>query len=564
MAENGISSNEVKARGRGLVVSGVLVYGLSNIITKVIGLFYKIPMNDLLGDTGMAYFNAAYTVYVLFYMISTAGLPVAVSRLVAESRAKGRFEQVKKIYKLTLLLFFIIGAAGTLVMTVFSRQFAGAVDEKAQTCVIALAPTLFLVCLSSAFRGYFQGFRMLIPTGISQVLESLGKLVVGMLFANYAISQNKPIEIVAAYGIFGITVGVLAGLGYLWITKLFFKPALYDAEYYDEYGENGVSDCDSSKTIVRNLAAVAIPITISSSVMSLASLIDTLVMRSRLEVSGILPERAVELYGAYTTQCVSLFNLPPVLIYPVAYVIVPLVAECIARREKKRMETVLDSSFRLTAMIALPCAFGMSAIARYILPALFNSESSLTMAPLLSVLAFAVFFMGVLATSNCALQAAGKESLPIVSMLAGAATKLVASFVLCGIPAVGIYGTPISTVLCYAVAMSLNLYFVYKHVGFIPSVRTSFLRPLLSAAACGGVAFGISRACEGFVFGGAVSGRIENALVTAIAVFAAVLVYAILIFRLRAVSPSDIEMLPKGKKLLSLCCKLHLFPKESV
>ena len=171
--------------------------------------------------------------------------------------------------------------------------------------------------------------------------------------------------------------------------------------------------------------------------------------------------------------------------------------------------------------------------------------------------------MGVLATSNCALQAAGKETLPIISMLAGAATKLVASFILCGIPAVGIYGTPISTVLCYAVAMSLNLYFVYKHVGFIPSVRTSFLRPVISAAACGGVAFAVSRLCERFVFAGSASGRIENALVTAIGVFTGVLVYAVLIFRLRAVSPEDVEMLPKGKKLLSVCRKLHLFPKEA-
>ncbi|MBQ7012282.1 MAG: polysaccharide biosynthesis protein [Clostridia bacterium] len=562
MAEKGVSSGEIKARGRGLVVSGVLVYGISNILTKVIGLFFKIPMNDLLGDTGMAYFNAAYTVYVLFYMISTAGLPVAVSRLVAESRAQGRFKQVKKIYRLTLLLFFVIGALGTVIMVAFSRQLAGAVDVKAQLCVVALAPTLFLVCLSSAFRGYFQGFRMLVPTGISQVLESLGKLAVGMLLAGYAIEQGKPIEQVAAYGIFGITVGVFAGLMYLWVTKLCFKPQVYDVEYYKEFGD-GVEDCDSGLNIVKRLAAVAIPITISSSVMSLASLIDTLVMRSRLESAGIPKDTAVELYGAYSTQCVSLFNLPPVLIYPVAYIIVPLVAECIARREKKRMDTILDSSFRLTAMIALPCAFGMSAIARYILPTLFNSESSLTMAPLLSVLSFAVFFMGVLATSNCALQAAGKEQLPIVSMLAGAAVKLIASFVLCGIPAVNIYGTPISTVLCYAVAMGFNLYFVGKHVGFVPSVKVSFLRPTLSAAACGAVAFAVSRVTERLLFDGAASGRTENALITAVAVVAAVLVYAVLIFRLRAVTAEDIEMLPKGRRIASLCRKLRLLPKEA-
>jgi len=191
MSEKGISK-EVKSAGKGLVVSSVLVYGISNILTKIIGLFYKIPMSSLLGDAGMGYFNAAYTVYVLFYMISTAGLPAAVARLVAESRAKGRFLQVKKIYRIALLLFFIIGGTGSAVMTLFSRQFASSVDVKAQQCIIALAPTLFLVCLSSAFRGYFQGFRMLVPTGISQVLESLGKLFVGILLAQYGINAGKP------------------------------------------------------------------------------------------------------------------------------------------------------------------------------------------------------------------------------------------------------------------------------------------------------------------------------------------------------------------------------------
>ena len=127
------------------------------------------------------------------------------------------------------------------------------------------------------------------------------------------------------------------------------------------------------------------------------------------------------------------------------------------RREEKEMAAVLDSSFRITAIIALPCALGMAAIPRYILSSLFTQTSAERMAPLLSVLAIAVFFIGLLATTNCALQAAGKERLPIISMLAGAAIKLAASWILIGIPAVGIYGTPISTVLCYAVAAGLNL-----------------------------------------------------------------------------------------------------------
>lgn len=552
--------NEKKAQGRSVVVSGVLVYGISNILTKVIGLFFKIPMNDLLGDAGMAYFNAAYSVYVMFYMISTAGLPVAVSRLVAESRAQGKFEQVKKIYRMTLLLFFGIGVVGTGLMLLFSRQFASFVDVKAQRCIIALAPTLFLVCLSSAFRGYFQGFRLLIPTGISQVLESLGKLVLGILLAYYAQAQGKPLEVVAAYGIFGITIGVFAGLVYLWLTKLFFRPERYDAEYLADFN-GGISDCASGKKIVGSLAKIAIPITLSSSVMSLSSLVDTFVMRNRLVAAGFEPDAARDLYGAYSTQCVSLFNMPPVLIYPVAYVIVPLVAECVARREKQRMDKILDSSFRMTAIIALPCALGMASIPKYLLSMIFNSDSSASMTPLLSILSFAVFFIGVLATSNCALQGVGREALPIFSMLGGALVKLISSWILVGIPAVGIYGTPISTVLCYATAMGMNLFFLARYADSLPSVRRVFLRPLLAAVLCAAAAFGTAYGVDHLLYGGAATGRVQNAVVCLAAVFVAVVVYVIGLFRLHGVVAEDIEMLPKGRKLLSLCRRLHLLPR---
>lgn len=550
-------SGKTKNAGRSLIVSGVVVYAVSNIITKVIGLFFKIPMSELLGNTGMAYFNAAYTVYVWFYMISTAGLPVAVSRLVAESRALGRFRQVRKLYRLALLSFLIIGSAGTAVMLIFSNSLAGLVDANAAKCIIALAPTLFFVCLSSAFRGYFQGFRIMVPTGISQILESLGKLVCGIILAKYAINTGKSLEMVAAYAVFGITIGVFAGLVYLWITKMFFRPEKIGDEFYEKFN-GGNDECDGTGSLLGKLLKISVPITVSSSVMSLASLIDMSVMKTRLVAAGIPQETAVGMYGAYTTQCVSMFNLPPALIYPVAYMIVPLIAECMASGDTERRKRILESSFRITSIIAMPCALGMAAMSMYILPALFNSENSKGMFPLLSILSAAVFFIGVLATSNSALQGAGKEMLPIVSMAAGALVKVVSSWILVGIPAVNIYGTPVSTVLCYATAMVCNLVFLKRHVAFIPSVKKLFIRPFAASVLCGAAAFGSAYAVSYLLYGLEPYGRTANLLITACGIAVAVIVYIIAVFLFRAVGREDLLMLPKGGKIVRIAERLHL------
>ena len=554
-----LQNNAAAEKGRSLVVSSVLVYTLANILTKVIGVFFKIPMLSLLGDTGMGYFNTAYQVYVWFYMISTAGLPVAVSTLVAESRAKGRFRQVRKIYSIALRLFFVIGLAGALLMFALSSPLADKVIERpaARFSIIALAPTLFFVCLSSAFRGYFQGFRYMVPTGISEVIEALGKLLLGILFAQLAISAGKPIEVVAACAVLGVTVGVILGFFYLWLTKLSFSPARYDVEYRAIYGR-GVPDCAGTKPIIGRLLRVAIPITLSSSAMSLSGMIDTLVLNSGLTRAGFDPDTAFDMYGAYSTEITSLFNLPPVLIYPVAYMIVPLVAECVARRDRKRMRGILTSAFKMTAIIALPCALGMAAIPRYILNTVFDHGDADDLAPLLSIIAVAVFFVGILATTNSTLQGARKERYPIISMLAGAGVKLVSSWILVGIPAVNIYGAPISTLLCYITAASLNLWFVFTKVGYFPSVTRVFLRPFVAAAAAGGSAFAVSRLAEKALFSSQAVGRGQNLLITLLAVLVAVPVYGIILFKAKGVTEEDLALLPKSKKIVGFLKKIRL------
>ncbi len=551
-----LGNKKVKDKSKNLVFSGVLALTLANIVTKVIGLLFKIPIHDMLGDAGMAYFNTAYTVYVWFYMISTAGIPVALSILVAESRAKGRFLQVKRIFSLALKVFFVIGAVGTALMAIFSSTFAGAVNKDARLCIIALAPTLFFVCLSSAHRGYFQGFRYMIPTSVSEVIESSGKLILGILFAGYAKANGEPLHVVAAYAVFGLTVGVAVGMLYLWVTKLFFREESYDLDYRAEFDEN--TECETNKALLSRIIKIALPITISSSAVSLASLVDMVVMTNRLQSTGLFSlEAATELYGNYTTLCVTMFNLPPVLIYPIAYAIVPLVSEYIVRGEKNKLGVALNSAFCVGSVIAFPCALGMSVAAHPILSMLFGEESADIGAPLLSVLAIGVIFIGIVAVTNSVLQSAKKERLPIISMVAGAAVKLISSYLLIGTPEINIFGTPLSTVLCYVTAAGLNLFFVVKYVGFTPNFKKAFLMPLVSASACAGTAWAVIYTMRNYLFGGNPSGRTEYALISLCSIGAAVAVYVVMIFLTRTVDGEDIKLLPKGNKIYTVLRRLH-------
>ena len=300
-----------------LFFSGVIALTVANILVKVIGVFFKIPLQHMIGDEGMGYFNSAYTIYTLFFMISTAGLPVAVSILVSESRAKGNAARVKRIFRVVILTFLAIGTVGMLLMFFCSRGFASLIkNEASYYCIMAIAPTIFFICASSALRGYFQGFQRMYPTSVSEVIEALGKVLIGILAARFAISRGYSLPVVAAYAIFGVTIGVALGMVYMVLAKIICerrgKLSMLTEEAID-------SDTESGGRLLAKLVKIALPVTLTASVSSLTSMLDLGIMMRRLQSSGLMnAERANAFYGNYTTLAVPMFNLPPVLIYPMS------------------------------------------------------------------------------------------------------------------------------------------------------------------------------------------------------------------------------------------------------
>lgn len=530
-----------------LFFSGVVALTIANILVKIIGVFFKIPLQHMIGDEGMGYFNSAYTIYTLFFMISTAGLPVAVSILVSESRARGNLARVRRIFRVVIITFLSIGAIGMLLMFFGSRGFASLIkNESSYYCIMAIAPTIFFICASSAMRGYFQGFQRMYPTSVSEVIEAVGKVAIGILAARFAISRGYSLPVVAAYAICGVTVGVALGMIYMILSKIICERTGKLSLLAPENAEAGV---EPSRELLLKLVKIALPITLTASVSSLTNMLDLGIMMRRLQSAGLMnAEQANAFYGNYTTLAVPMFNLPPVLIYPISYSIVPLLSSLFATENRNRAKQVIESALRFSAMLAIPCALGLSAMSGPILRLLYSDESSAIAAPMLSILAIAVFFVGMLAVTNAVLQASGKAHLPVISMVVGGIVKLVSSYILIG--AIGTAGTPISTVLCYVTAVVINMIFIIKNTGIMPSVVKTYVRPLFASAA------GVAAAC--LVYRISADRIIGDDLATLVSICVAAVIYVIAVFVLRCVTEADILILPKGERLARILRRARL------
>ncbi|MBR4961528.1 MAG: polysaccharide biosynthesis protein [Clostridia bacterium] len=508
------------------LASGVMILTVSNLLVKTLGMFFKIPMNYFVGDTGMGYYNAAYTIYSFFYMLSTAGLPAAVSVMAAAARADGQQRQCRRILHTALGLFCLIGMAGSAVFGFFSEELAGLIGAPpASLCILAIAPTLFFVCIASALRGYFQGCSLMVPTAVSQLLEALCKVGVGILGAMYGIRSNAPPQVTAAYAIVGLTLGSAVSMLYLLVRDMITRTSGYQSQ---------PQLLQPVKTVLKNLTTIALPVTLSSAVMSLTGVMDTLLIQRLLQQNGFTEETAAAMYGNYTSLAVPLFNLPPVLVYPVAYAIVPVLA---GSRHEKHGPVIL-SALRIAVLLGLPCSMGLAVLSEPILKLLYRESSALTAAPLLTLLAPSSLLVCILAVTNSVLQSIGKPGLPVYSMLAGTVVKGTAEIVL--IPYIGMAAAPISTFTCYLIVTTMNLYFLIRHTSLRSDGKADWMKPFAASLICAGSAWLVySLCCTVF----------SERLSVLMAIPTAAGVYLFLIRKLRILKAEDILLLPGKRKL---------------
>ena len=525
--------------------SGVAVLALSTFIVKIIGLFYKIPMMAYLGAEGMGYFNSAYEIYSLFFVISTTGIPIAISILVSENKTQRKLENIKKIFRISLITLGLLGLIGTVLMGMFHREFASLINnDAAALCILAISPTVLFVCLGSAIRGYFQGNQLMIPTAVSQVIEALGKLLLGLGFAIIAINKGYSMPKVAAFAVLGLTIGVLLSLLYLIMYKLFYRI---------RHSKDDIISIsiDPSSKILRQLLSIAIPITLSSTILGLNKVIDMTMILRRLNAIGYSQNAANEVYGSYSTMAVSIYNLPATLITAISLPLVPMLASAIESSDRIKEKSVIASSLKLTSLISFPASLGISVFSKQILNLLFSSqiEEIEYTAPLLSLLGVSIFLSSMITITNAILQAYKQVNKPIISMICGVLVKIILAFVLIGIPNINIYGAPISTFFSTVVIVAINLYFIIKNTGKIGAISKMFVKPFISAFLAIAVGVALYMLCISFIE--------SKSIILGIIVIVA-LIYLIAIIKLKVIDKEEILMLPKGEVIIKILNKIHI------
>ncbi len=529
--------NQEGSRGKGFM-SGVLLLSASTLLVKIIGLAFKIPMLSYLGAEGMGYFNSAYEIYALLCTVSTAGLPVALSMLVSVARARGDGKGVRKAYRTALTLFLTFGAVGSTAMLIFAKRLAVLIgNPDAFLCICAIAPALLFICSASAVRGYCQGFENMAPTAVSQLIEALSKLGLGILFAHLAKEKGLSVYVTAAAAVLGVSVGTLLSAAYLAFAKRRTSRAARQLDY---------SGPESEKGTLRELVSIALPITLGSALLGLTRIIDmTLIMR-RLQDIGMSVLESNKIYGSYTTLALPVFSLIPALIAPVSMALVPQLAAYIEHKNSAGQKSVVETSMRMTVLLALPASLGIIAFAQPMLELLFSSQAEAVAiaAPLLSLLGASVIFSCLITTSNAVLQSYRQAKLPIVSMLLGVLVKLAVSYVLIGIPQIGAMGAPIGSLACNLTVTLMNLYFMSKHAPCRLSPLRVFFAPLAASAVSVGAAFLLYKQLEV---------KLNRAyILLGAAVLLAILLYFVLCIAFKIITSDDMALLPLGEKILKL------------
>lgn len=467
-------------------LSGVGILTLSSLTVKVIGLFYRIPLLNYLGTEGMGYFNTAYELYALFCVISTAGLPVAMSVLIAAFEAEGRPHDAGRVFRVSLALFAGVGGVGTLVLWSLSAPFAALLGSPlSAACMRAISPTVFLICLSSAFRGYFQGRGQMLPTALSQVMEAAGKLFLGLAFAGLALSRGESLPVTAAYAVMGLTVGTALSVVYLLCHKTLT----------DRRTPLPAASADGgTRPILKPLLATAIPVTVSAGIISLTKCIDLALILRRLQAVGYTATEATALYGCYSTLAVPVFNILPSLTTSVALSATPALSAALQKGKEgiPTLKKTASSALGLTLTLATPAALGLSVFSEDILSLLFWGQPAAVAqaAPWLSCLGLSVPAACLITVTGAMLQAAGKAHKPIVSMLCGVTVKVIVAYILLGRDGWGMAGAPVSSLLCDTVIVVCNLIFIARYApAMLPTLRQSVsLVALPAGLAVGAVA----------------------------------------------------------------------------
>ena len=545
---------------------GAALLAVAVAVVKVIGALYKIPLKGIIGDQGYGYFTTAYDIYSVLLMISTAGLPIATSRLISQANSLGKYNQVRRIYQTSRAVFMGLGIFSTLFMVLGCHWLANMMEQPdAWAAILCLAPCALFMGVMSPSRGFFQGQGNMRPTSRSQMLEAVVKLIVGIALAFTVMQLTTKVHLAAAGAILGVTVSCAVSAAYL-ATKL--------QKAYRTLPESGETP-ESFGATAKELLKVAVPITIGSAGLQLLTVVETGLYMDRIvdlldtnrytgPVIDLLRQQVTEATPGLTAQQIStqvaanlkgiynfaqtIFNMPCAFIIPIGTSVLPAITEYLTLRKDQAVRSTEESAARITGLISMPCAVGLVILAEPVM-ALLGGYTGLKLnlaGQLMGILGLCIYAYTTIQYTNVVLQSHGYAHVPVVNMLLSGIVKLVAVYFLAGNPNIGIIGVPIGTLLCYVSIAVLNLLSIRRCVPQKPKLLRNLLRPALPAAVMGVAVYGALWLLQNIL------GITSRVVLCGAPICVGAAVYLLMVILTKTITREDCALLPKGEKIAKI------------
>ena len=534
----------------GSFIKQAAILAAASLLVRFLGFVYRLPLTNMIGDEGNAIYAGGYYIYTFLLILSSAGLPAAISKLVSERIALKQYRNAHRVFQAALVISTTLGTFFAVVMGLTAHQLADLIGiPDSYYSLLTLCPTLIIVAIMSVFRGYFQGMHTMVPTAISQIIEQVFNAFFSVYLAWVFLSVNVPegmtenIPLASAGGTMGTGIGALAGLIVVIFAYSLIRPyLLWRAKRCKQPYE------ESKKQLISKVLQTAWPIIAGTAVFSITNLIDMSMVVNILQETGFSATEANALYGQLSGKYVTLTTLPVTISTAIATAVLPSIAASVKLKEKKQVRRKMALTYRISMIISVPAAVGISALGPQIIQMLFPNASDGGM--LLTVGGISIIFLALCQTSTGILQDIGHIKVPVVGAILGAIAKVILNATLIRIPSINVLGAVLSTTGCYLVAAVFDVIMLSRKTGTKFDFTGSFLKPVIGSIAMAAATIGSYN-----LFFALIS---SNTIATLLAICVAVAVYGLVMLLIRGIVEEDLQAVPGGGKLIRILKRLRL------
>lgn len=546
---------EKKKREGAFLVQGAILAS-AGIITKIIGVIYRIPLINIMGDQGQAYYGIAFEIYAIALLLTSYSLPLAVSKLVSARVAKGERRNAFRVFKAALIFAITAGTAIGLIVFFGSDFIAGKIMamEPSKYALRVLAPCLLVVAVMGVIRGYFQGLGTMLPTAISQILEQIVNAVVSVVGASYLFEFGKKAAetkakeyLPAAYGAAGGTLGTLCGAiaGLLFLAFVFLA---YRKIIKRQLRRDHSRYQESYSDIFTVLFYTITPVILSTAVYQSTKILDAGIFSNIMDVQGMAKEKYETLWGMYTGKFNTLVNVPLAIANAVGASVIPSLTAAVTSGNRKLVYSKIQLATRFTMIISIPSMVGCMVLARPVLDLLFSGNNKVPTLLLITGSVTIVFY-SLSTITNAMLQGVNRMTIPIRNAAISLVIHLVALFIMLVAFKMNIFAVIGGTIVFSFSMCVLNQRALHREIGYKQEKMKTFVIPLMASIIMGVVAL-ISQMILEII--------LPQKIATVLTLFVAVIVYGVALLLLGGLTEEEILAMPKGHLLVKVLKKVHL------